>query len=110
MRKHRTAQGKIIDMTALATKYEKTRAVGNMKVNARGDSIDSNNKITVPVTQKVGKSYSNTVGNKSAQVKNNPAPTPAPVVMDKTKEELELEELSMDDAEIEAIKAKETKQ
>ena len=108
MRKYRTAQGKTIDMTALASKYERTRAVGNMKVNARGDSIDSNNKITEPVTQKVGKSYSSTVGNKSAQVKNNPAPSP--VAMDKTKEELELEELSMDDAEIEAIKAKENKQ
>lgn len=108
MRKHRTAQGKIIDMTALATKYEKTRAVGNMKVNARGDSIDSNNKITVPVTQKVGKSYSSTVGNKSAQVKNNPAP--AQPVMDKTADELELEELSRDDAEVEAIKAKENNQ
>lgn len=108
MRKHRTAQGKIIDMTALATKYEKTRAVGNMKVNARGDSIDSNNKITVPVTQKVGKSYSSTVGNKSAQVKNNPAP-PQPA-MDKTADELELEELSRDDAEVEAIKAKENNQ
>jgi hypothetical protein len=37
---HRTALGKQIDMAALAAKNEKTRAVGNMKVNARGDTID----------------------------------------------------------------------
>jgi len=43
--KHRTAQGKALDMDALILKNEKTRAVGNMNVNARGDEIDSKGKI-----------------------------------------------------------------
>ena len=40
MAQYRTAQGKNIDMAALAAKNERTRAVGNMNVNARGDTID----------------------------------------------------------------------
>ena len=45
MSKYRTAQGKMVDMSALQAKNERTRAVGNMKVNARGDTIDSNGKL-----------------------------------------------------------------
>ena len=32
MSQHRTAQGRMVDMSALAARNEKTRAVGNMKV------------------------------------------------------------------------------
>ena len=42
---YRTAQGKTIDMGALRLKNEKVRAVGNMKVNARGDVIDDKGEI-----------------------------------------------------------------
>ena len=41
MANYKTAMGKTVDMAALAAKNEKTRAVGNMKVNARGDTIDA---------------------------------------------------------------------
>lgn len=58
---YRSAQGRQIDMTQLASKNEKTRAVGNMNVNARGDVIDSNNKIVKDNTKRVKKNYSNTV-------------------------------------------------
>lgn len=58
---YRTAQGRKLDMAQLAAKNERTRAVGNMNVNARGDTIDSNGNVIVPVTKKVGKRYSNTV-------------------------------------------------
>ena len=58
---YRTAQGRRLDMAQLAAKNEKTRAVGNMNVNARGDTIDSHGKVIVPVTKKVGNRYSNTV-------------------------------------------------
>jgi len=109
MRKYRTAQGKSLDMTALAAKNERTRAVGNMKVNARGDTIDSGGKIVVPVTEKVGQAYAKTVGNKSAQAKTTPVHTnnPAPVI--KTKDEAELDDMMSDDLEVEAIRAKESK-
>lgn len=41
---YRTAQGKLVDLGKLQLQHENTRAVGNMKVNARGDKIDSQNK------------------------------------------------------------------
>lgn len=42
---YQSAQGKMVDMTALAAKNERVRAVGNMGVNSRGDVIDSNNTV-----------------------------------------------------------------
>ena len=62
---YRTAQGRKLDMSQLAAKNEKTRAVGNMNVNARGDTIDSNGKVIVPVTKKVGNRYNNAVKTES---------------------------------------------
>lgn len=101
---YRTAQGKTVDMSALAAKNEKVRAVGiNMKVNARGDTIDQHNKIVVPVTQKVGQKYQNTVGNKSAQTKAEPvAKQIKPKVTEEvyTADELELEQEVNDDEEV----------
>ena len=108
MKQYRSAQGKIVDMAALAARNERVRAVGNMKANARGDTIDSTGKVVVPVTQKVGQQYQATVGNRSAQPqKQSPAANkPEPAL---TKEELELDNFSIDDLEVEKIKAKETK-
>ena len=42
---HFTMQGKPIDFDALRTKNEKTIAVGNAGVNARGDTIGQGCKI-----------------------------------------------------------------
>lgn len=112
MAKYRTALGRTVDMSALAAKNEKVRAVGNMPVNARGDTIDSFGKVVVPVTQKVGETYQKTVGNKAAQVKptSKPAAQPKPIIKEElTQEERELEESFEDDLEIEKIKAKENK-
>ncbi len=39
MAKHRTMQGKEIDMEKLMRQHETMPAVGNMKVNARGDEL-----------------------------------------------------------------------
>ena len=52
---HRTASGKSIDMSALAAKNQKVRAVSNMSMNARGDIIESNNNIVAPVSQRVSR-------------------------------------------------------
>lgn len=106
MRQYRTAQGKQLDMAGLIAKNERVRAVGNMKVNARGDTIDATGKVIVPVTQKVGEKYQNTVGNRSAQpVKSNKAPSKQQL----TKDELDVESSLDDDLEIEKIKAQESK-
>ena len=40
-KQYRTAQGKIVDLGAIQLQNEHVRAVGNMNVNARGDTIDS---------------------------------------------------------------------
>jgi hypothetical protein len=119
MKNYKSAMGKTIDMEALASKNEHTRAVGNMRVNARGDTIDASGRVIKPVTDKVNEVYSKTVGNKSAQVKRpvttkpTPAPKKAEAIKPKVEElttaELELEESFENDIEVEKIKAKETK-
>jgi hypothetical protein len=65
---YRSAQGKTIDMARLAAMNERVRAVGNMNVNARGDTIDSNGRVVVPVTKKVGEAYQKTVANRAANL------------------------------------------
>ena len=111
----RSAMGKSVDMSALVSKNEKTRAVGNVKnINARGDTIDAFGKVIKPVTEKVSNAYSKTVGNRSAQP-NRPKPrlqpdAPKPMQIDTAEllpEELELEESLEDDLEIEKIKQEE---
>jgi hypothetical protein len=42
---YKTAQGKAIDLGSLLLQNEGVRAVGNMNVNARGDLLDSGNKV-----------------------------------------------------------------
>ena len=114
MSKHRTALGKTIDMGALIAKNEKTLAVGNMKVNARGDTVDSHGRIVKSVTEKVNDMYGKTVGNKSAhaqrQAPTRPQPAPPPVQEPKeqrTEWDQEMDDSIEDEVEIEKIKAKE---
>lgn len=125
MAQYRSALGKPVDMAQLAAKNENVRAVGNMSVNARGDTIDGNGKVVVPVTKKVGEAYQRTVANRAANLvrqKNGSGPveakekiediepvlTSAPIV----EEELLPNELDLEDDEeadaIEALKAQET--
>lgn len=59
---HRTAMGKSVDMSSLTSQNEKTRAVGNMNVNARGDIVDSHNRVIKDNMQRVKTSYNNSVG------------------------------------------------
>jgi hypothetical protein len=75
MAQYRTAQGKKVDMSALVARNERTRAVGNMKVNARGDTIDARGRIIETATDRAAKHYTNTVGNKAAR-QVTPRPTP----------------------------------
>lgn len=116
MAKFRTALGKTVDMSALMAQNERVRAVGNMNVNARGDTIDSHGKVVVPVTKKVGEKYSKTVTNRAANIVNSrkarlspieTAPKPETKV-DLTLDELELDTFNEDDLEVEQIKTKES--
>jgi hypothetical protein len=54
---YRTAQGKMVDLGSLQLRNETVRAVGNMKVNARGDLIDSNNRAINSRNQQVDRQY-----------------------------------------------------
>jgi hypothetical protein len=58
---YRTANGKQLDMRALSLKNETVRAVGNMKVNARGDVVNDNNRIIRTKPAQVHKQYSQEV-------------------------------------------------
>jgi type II secretory pathway component PulC len=119
MSKYRTALGKTIDMSVLAAKNEKVRAVGNMPVNARGDIIDAQGRIVTPVTEKVNQNYAKTVGNRSANPvkKSIPDAKRTPLTQQSTTEELielsqfekELEETMENDMDIEKIKEEEMK-
>jgi 23S rRNA A1618 N6-methylase RlmF len=60
---HRTANGKTIDMNALRTKNEHVRAVGNMNVNARGDIIDSENRVINDNNKRMNAMYNKTTAN-----------------------------------------------
>ena len=44
-KKYRTARGKIVDMDAIRLANEEVIAVGNMRVNARGDQLGKGGKI-----------------------------------------------------------------
>jgi hypothetical protein len=45
---YKSAMGKPVDMGALLLQNEQIRAVGNMNVNARGDLLDSQNRVIEP--------------------------------------------------------------
>ena len=60
----RSAIGKEIDMSALASKHEHVRAAGNMGVNARGDIIDSKNQVIMDNNQRIGSVYNKTLASK----------------------------------------------
>jgi hypothetical protein len=64
---YRTANGKTVDIGALLNQNENVRAVGNMNVNARGDTIGSDNTKIQSRTDRVKKQY-------QKQVKRNTGP------------------------------------
>lgn len=49
--------GKPVDLGALMLQNEQVRAVGNMNVNARGDLLDSTNRVIERKNQQVQKHY-----------------------------------------------------
>jgi len=61
---YKSANGKIVDMGALMLKNENVRAVGNMKVNARGDLVDDMNRVIDPKTQQVNRQYNKQIKGK----------------------------------------------
>ena len=54
---YKTARGKNIDMGALRLQNEHVRAVGNMKVNARGDLLDDAGRVITSKPEQVNSQY-----------------------------------------------------
>ena len=66
---YRSANGKTVDMGALRLKNEKERAVGNMKVNARGDAVNEQNQPVQSRPQQVHNQYQKQVQAKTTSHK-----------------------------------------
>lgn len=68
---YKSARGKPVDMGALRLKNEKERAVGNMKVNARGDAVNEQNQPVQSRPQQVHNQYQKQVQAKTSSHKWN---------------------------------------
>ena len=98
MKTVKTAQGKVLNMGALAAQNEETRAISNVPINARGDIIDNRGKVTIPREDISKEFYKNnvpgsdvkkesikedvtlkTVVKETPEPKPEPTPAPAPV-------------------------------
>lgn len=55
---YKTSRGKSLDLDKLRLANESTIAVGNMKVNARGDELGPGGQIAVPKNQVADQAYS----------------------------------------------------
>lgn len=60
---YKTAQGKTVDMGRLMLQNEQIRAVGNMKVNARGDIVDDMNNVLSSKPNQVNTQYNKQIQN-----------------------------------------------
>lgn len=69
-KQYRSAMGKTVDMGSLLLQNETVRAVGNMGVNARGDVINSNNKVIEKKSKQVQRH-----NRRSTNVSNAPVTT-----------------------------------
>ena len=54
---YKSANGKQVDMGKLVLQNEQVRAVGNMKVNARGDLLDDNDRVISTKPEQVQRQY-----------------------------------------------------
>ncbi len=70
---YKSAMGKPVDMAAIRTKNENVRAIGNMKVNSRGDIIDNNNQVVESASQRVNRVYTKTTSAPKTPVADVPA-------------------------------------
>ena len=91
---YRSAMGKTVDLGTIMLQNEHVRAVGNMKVNARGDKLDNANQVVETRSERIQRQNDGTSTNVShAPVQtssrrgrsNNPVPdTPTPPVVEET--------------------------
>lgn len=74
-RTYKTMQGKEVDMEKLMRQNELMPAIGNVRVNARGDELGQGGKIVRRKEDIVSEYYESNPKVKRAPVKSAPAPT-----------------------------------
>lgn len=79
MRQYRTMRGKAVDMDQLLEKNQTMPAVGNAKMNARGDELGPGGKIVKRREEQINAYYEN---NPAASVKQPRAKSTNTVVQD----------------------------
>jgi hypothetical protein len=82
-KQYRSAMGKTVDMGSLLLQNESVRAVGNMGVNARGDVINSNNRVIEKKSRQVQRQ-----NRRSTNVSNTPVATSTTALKKAQAEEL----------------------
>ena len=79
---YRTMQGRMVDIDQLRAANESVQAVGNMKVNARGDVLGVRGQVITPKSQVMQKYYEQPKGKASegpSSTKQTPTPQPKAV-------------------------------
>jgi len=75
-RMYRTMQGRMVDIEKLRTANESVQAVGNMKVNARGDVLGAGGQVVTSKETVIKKYYEQPKGMASDTVVSKPMPAP----------------------------------
>jgi hypothetical protein len=70
---YRSAQGKSVDLGTIILRNENVRAVGNMNVNARGDVLDSQNKVIETKPRQIQRQNARTTNVSAAPVHTSTA-------------------------------------
>ena len=81
-RMYRTMQGRMVDIEKLRMANESVQAVGNMKVNAKGDVLGAGGKVITKKAEVIQKYYEKPKGmadSTPARAKRMPAPQPKAV-------------------------------
>lgn len=94
-KKYRTARGQFVDMDAIRLANEEVIAVGNMKVNARGDQLGKGGKIVKSRNQVMKSHYKKPT---KAAVDDLAEPKQEPVKAAPAKKEQKEESVSMSKA------------
>jgi len=76
---YRTMQGRMVDIDQLRAANESVQAVGNMKVNARGDVLGAGGQIVTPKETVIKKYYEQPKGMvDDTPIRNKPTPVSQP--------------------------------
>jgi hypothetical protein len=106
---YKTAQGASVDLGVLRLQNEHVRAVGNMKVNARGDKINNQNQVIETKPQQIQRQNDRVTTNVSSQVVHTSAAKANQVMQESaeqpsdTSNDLVADELVVEDPIVEDI-------